>query len=311
MEPLPDLTEIPTVGVEKPQYTYDEETALLEAATEGVDIEKGLEEMAKRAEVYQERLENLDGKKERPTPVAPPDLDVGVTERKGKETGGEEKEVKEVKKESPKQKPKKNFIAANKARLTLAAQKGKGKAADIKPIEGTVGVPKKPVIPENPPSQTLQEEREEEQLWGTQDSQTTPKLGDEGFPTPSIPNPSDDYVSLSQVSDYHESVADELSEMAAQIRNLVASVSAQNVRLASVEKRMEEGEEDRSQFISKLMDRIRSVERQLGNKPPSTTPASSATLVSPAPAATTTSKTDKTNPAAYTVAELLARRRKQ
>jgi len=304
MEQLPDLTVAPAAAtVEKPQRTYDDETALLEAATEGVNLEEGLEEMAKRAEVYQERLENLEGKKEVEQKVAPPSLD--VQEEKEKPVQQEQE------KKSPKAKAKKNFIAANKARLTLASQKGKGKAADIKPIEKPAEQPALAKAPSPSKEQELQEKQEEEQLWGPSETQVTPKLGDEGFPTPTIPNPSDDYVSLSQVSAYHESVADELSEMAAQIRNLVATVSAQNVRLASVEKKMEQEEEDRSQFISGMMDRIRSVERQLGNKPPSTTPASS-TVVAPALSpANKPAPSAASNPTAFTVAELLARRRKQ
>lgn len=328
-EQLPDLAAAVDDKIKEKQgereLGYDEETEILEALVAGTG-EPDLDEMAERAKVYEAKIEEAKEKKEPPNPPA-------VSSSDGKEmTARERSKIKAglvpSKEKSTPSSEKKKKGKGNKMKMALAMAQTATTTPPIKPIgepeinvpsAGEPASPSAPLIEDATPTVSQQQEvvndgETEEDLWGDDPANRTPRTGDEAFPVP-LPPPSvsDNYSRLSTAASLHEEMSAELHEMAGTLRTVLANIAETNNKIATVERTVHKLEEDKSHYMSSILDRIREVERTLGNKKPETTPASSVaalTTTSPVAEVSTGSPSASTVDVAALLAARKARRNK-
>lgn len=297
LKDLPDLAKTPEVVNKEAQEKYDEETALLEAAIPDDVMAEKLDEIVTRAEKFEEQLEKGDEREEKKKkraeppalePVSPREIAKKKAEERvagrgggaaGRGRGGKKgfgsfalaRALREKRETAAAIKP---FVQEQETK----EEKGKGKARAEE--KGKEREEEEEGIPDSQQSEAealtvkaLSERGEdEEHMWGDEGR-------DDSFPTSAPPDPSDDYRALSMVSTNVEGLNHDLHAIMKQVGSLATLVKEQNVRLSALETDILNIKQDKSQFLSGVMEDIRSLKRQMGNKP--SIAASSTQIVAP------------------------------
>jgi hypothetical protein len=283
--PLPDLSQDITQGPQTGADERDKTEALLLAAEDLVDANTLTpDDLAQRVKIYEEKLAK----------DPQPPLKV-----KGNDTKTSVKQDPPMRplpgptqaKKTPKSQVVKAAKMAQKAMATakklpikpipsqnLPDTKNEDKPAETKPEADEAHAAQTPVAEntkQKSPSASVSEHTSEVVVTEGEDT-----LGDLGFPSPGLPNPSAHYRDLSTISSHHEVFQSDITHMAHQQRRLENNVGELNNKIAGLEATLMVLQTDQSKFMSTMMESIRRLEREKGNLPPATTTASA--VVAPA-----------------------------
>jgi len=306
---LKDLSITPEGAKEAIQQAYDNETELLEAIA-GEMPEPDLGEMILRSQEFQKKLESgekRDGKKIT-APVVPTEgradevKATTPTKAKDKKKPGWGKPAAPV---TGKGGARKIAAAARMAIKTrgpgpsaaptikpgtadpVVEEKDKTSPVEETPREDPKGKGKEkeeePSVPELPPA--VPEELAREDAEWKSDGDVDADL----FPVNDSRDVSGDtaeYDAFSHSSSVLEAVSSDVDDVKRQVRNCVDLIKTQGLRMVALEETLKRQAEDNNKFMSSALDRIRKVEREMGNKPKITVPASS-TYVKSAPSPAT------------------------
>jgi len=298
--PLPDLT-TENSAVDKKEPSADE---LLSIAEEQVNVENiDVEEMAKRALVYEEKVAKATAKQAK----EPPNVPALTAEEKTPTRLKHIQEPQEGKgnKGEPAERAKKP--PALRGKPSRGRGGGPMAAAARRTLNMMAKTQREPPIQPIPSAEPSEEKGKQEQVSVVPETPDTPVLGDEGFPEVRVPSPSQEYETLSFVSMQQDNVQTELGSISSQIKVLMKEMAEQNLRLAAVQDELTAIKKDKSSFMSDILDRIRAIERNQGNLPATTTTASSLVVSDVGQSMSTASKPYGAPPSALTPEEFAAR----
>jgi len=262
-------------SVENKDVQYNDETDLMDDILTAIVQKEGevdIDALAGKAAEYEKKLEATQTK-EKPKQVHHPVVATKPADQNLPKT---------EKKHGP-IKPTGTKVNKGKAAMALRMMAPSKTPADIKPIATPVESKQDAKKPDEGGKSKKSKDKESisaKTPESSEDPWTRPKdtLGDEAFPEPKVPDPSDDYQSLSIISSQYDEITGDLSHVGKQVAELRSMMADTNVRIAKMETIISALQTDKSQFLSSTLDRIRAVERTLGNRPPLATSTKEVTL---------------------------------